>query len=150
MNSSPIGLAFSVENLDILSHNLIARGVLFKFRGGFVTYLLLKKFWRISHSCERWRNLSRKFYRLWLLLSGCHQLWKPLNAGWTRATRKVRGEICFFCRKEICEAAVSWQNLLCEDLLNFESTCNYHRRVIPGHWLNFSDIYSLVLLLIYS
>ena len=31
---------------------------------------------------------------------------------------------------ETREAAVS---LLCEDLLNFESICNYHRRVIPGH-----------------
>ena len=124
--------------------------ILFGFRWDFATYVLLKKICRIPPYCERWRNPSRTFYRLWLLLSLCHQIFKPLSTGWTRATRKVRGEIYFFCRKEICEAAVSWQNLLCEDLLNFESTCNYHRRVIPGHWLNFSDIYSIVLLLIYS
>ena len=42
MNSSPIGLAFSVENLDIPSRNLIV-AVFCKFRGGFDTYLLLKK-----------------------------------------------------------------------------------------------------------
>ena len=50
-----------------------------------------------------------------------------------KSHKKSKRRNLFFCRKEICEAAVSWQNLLCEDLLNFESTCNYHRRVIPGH-----------------